>query len=240
LLRAIATRLQQEIADTFGYTAIDSFLNGPRDVLWCPAEIAPRNRMEQSARLERARELNTPFMSFWRIGERPNRSRRNLPLAYEGAYTNDDRTEKYKMRPVKLAFQVEHWAHDEEDHEFAIETYLKWIDPEPELVLTDINGVTFQMPMQFQDPKDNSRIPEIYKIGRLHRETFVFTVDGYVIDATGDVFVTIETITWNIWDYSAYGTVEDAVLLKTPPDITESFHWDAEDAVWDDPTQVWG
>lgn len=239
MLRAIATKLQQEVADIFGYTAIDPILNGPRDVLWCPAEIALRNRMEQSAKLERPRELNTPFMSFWRIGERPNRARRNVPLAYDGAYTNADRTEKYKMRPVKLAFQIEHWSAAEDDHEFAVETYLKWMDPEPELVLTDVNGVTFQMPMQFQDPKDNSRIQEIYNIGRLHRETFVLTIDGYVIDATGDVFVTIDTITWNIWDYGAYGTVESAVILKSPADITENFNWDSQDAIWDNPAQAW-
>lgn len=222
MIRAITTQLQQEIADRFALTEVDSVTSGPRDVLWAPAEIALRNRMEQSAQLGRDPEILPPFLSFWRIAERLDKPRLNLPAAEYGVPTGSGLTRRYKLTPVDLVYQIEHWAEKEVNHEDAIRRFFQWSDFPPPLTLTDVNGVTFDLPTTFMDPVDNSRIPEIWNIGSLYRETMVVRIGGYVVEDSGaGAFKTIETITWNVYDYSAYGTTEDAVLVKAMPDITE-------------------
>jgi hypothetical protein len=137
----------------------------------------------------------------------------NLPLAEDGAPTTSTRATRYTLRPVFIVFQAEHWASMHVNHEAAIESYIKWTMPLPELVVTDANGVVFQMPLWTIDPQDNSRIPELYEMGELYRETFTFRVGGYVVESSSGGAL-IEKVKWNIWDYSATGEIADAVVIK--------------------------
>jgi hypothetical protein len=215
MLRTIQEAFLEEMASKFGYaTPTDSGRDdAPRDVLWCPPEIAMRRRQEQSSRLNRSPEQNMPFLSFWRTAVSPDKSRRNVPMAVDGVPTDSTRVMRYTLRPVFIVLQAEHWADKHVDHEGAIENFIRWTDPLPELVVTDSNGVVFQLPMWVLDPQDNSRISEVFEAGEIYRETFVFRLNGYVVTSSSG-YKPIETIKWNIWDYSATGDTDDAVLIK--------------------------
>jgi hypothetical protein len=216
VLRTIQEAFLAEMASKFGYsTPLDSTRvgNPPRDVLWCPPELAFRLRAEQSSELERPVEENFPFMSFWRTAVSPDLNRANLPQMWDGVPTDTTRATRYTLRPVRIVLQAEHWSSDHEVHEAAIENYFKWTMPVPELVVTDSNGVVFQLPMWVIDPQDNSRIPELFEVGEIYRETFTFAIGGYVVESTGG-YKPIETIKWDIWDYSATGEIADAVRIK--------------------------
>ncbi len=222
MLRAITTQLQLEIAARFGHTAVDTGSGSPREVLWCPPEIALRERSEQNSRLGRPPDENMPFLSFWRIGYRLNLFRLNTPLATSGAHTSDAGTGVYKMVPLDLVYQIEAWSDKEVNFETAIENYYRWASPAGELVLTDTGGVTFQLPLTFLDAQDNSRIQELYDIGRLHRATFPMMVSGYVV-TDGGTFKTIETIKYNIYEF--HGDPDESLLAKSVS-LGGVFAWD--------------
>lgn len=230
MLRATATQLQQTIANQFGLTAIDAITSGPRDVLYVVPEIALRARQEQCSELGLDPEQNMPFLSFYRTGYQLNKPRLNLPLITDGAFTDDNRTRKYKMRPVRFVFQIEHWSDKPEDFEEAIENFYKWSVLPGELVLTDTEGVTFQLPINFDDVQDNSRLRELFDIGPIYRATMPVVVSGYIITENGP-FTTIHTITWNIWDYSAYGNPDRAILIKSGEVVGPESRWDV--SIWD-------
>lgn len=206
----------EQVATQFGYTATDSGRDGaPRDVLWCPPEIALRERQEQSSRLSRAPEQNFPFLSFWRTAVSLDKDRLNVPLTYYGVPTSTTRLTHYKLRPVKIVLQLEHWASKHTNHESAIENYIKWVTPLPELQVEDANGVTLHVPIWTIDPQDNSRIAELYEVGSIFRETFTFTLGGWVTVSVGGYSV-IEKVKWNIWESTfSDGVVSDSVLMKT-------------------------
>ena len=204
MLRLIQENLMGQIASRFDYsTPTDPSREGgpPRDVIWCPPENAVRVRMGQSARLDREREAHLPFMSFWRTGGREDKRRLNVPLATQGAPTDDTYTRRYGMRPVNLVYQIEHWSKDHPLHEEAYERWMRWTMPLPVVDFTDGNGVGFELPTAVLEPQDNSRIAEIYDIGEVYRWTFVMVVAGFVISDSGEgSYVPITRAVWSIYD----------------------------------------
>jgi hypothetical protein len=216
MLRATQLALQAEIATRFGLTTTDT-VDGTstyRDVVWGPPDVAFRLRSEQSSKLGRNPESIFPFASFWRTGYRANMQRLNTMLAESGASTDSNLTQKYKMKPLDLAFQVEYWSYKPGEYEAAIENWYKWKLPGNILELTDVNDITFEMNLVLGDAQDNSRLQEQFEIGKIYRATFPVAVGSFVIE-DGGTFVTIETIFWTFNDYSATDDVDDAVLIKS-------------------------
>jgi hypothetical protein len=215
VLRATQIQALTDIAAAFGYsTPVDDGRDdAPRDVLWCPSDIALRRRAEQSSRLSRAPESHMPFMSFWRPDVKWNTQRANTPLARDGALTGDARTYIYQMRPVDVYLQVDHWSRKHTDHEAAIENYFRWSAPPTQMSLTDDAGVVFNLPMWFGEGTDNSQIMKVYDLGEIYRWTFTFWVGSYVVTGSSS-FALIETVKTRWLDYGATGETEDAVLIK--------------------------
>lgn len=213
MIRATETHLQSEVATRFGYNAVNPQTSAPRDILWCPPEIALRKRSEQSSRLGRAREENLPFFSFWRTGYRGESERFNWPLANRGAATSDGLSRFYKMIPLELAFQIEFWTDNEEEFEEAIKSWYFW-KKGALFTLTDLNGVTLDLGLKFLDAQDNSRIPELFSIGEIHRATFPMAISSYVIEDSGEVFQTIEMVRWSFRDNSFVTDFADAPIIK--------------------------
>lgn len=245
MLRMIQENLMMQIAAAFGYlTPVDLTREGdpPRDVIWCPPEIALRRRQEQSSALDRTPEIHVPFMSFWRTMGREDKKRLNVPLAWRGAPIDGSYTRYYGLRPVSLVYQIEHWSKDHPVHELAYEKWINWTMPLPVVSFTDANGVQFDLPTSVIDPTDNSRIPEIYEIGELYRWTFNMVVQGYVITDSGEEsYVPIEKVIWNIWDVPTGEAPDEATLIKAvdidaPPLVTA---WDTPAPWWDTPGQKW-
>jgi len=214
---SVATTLSQLLADSFALTEVDSITSGPRDVIWAPAEIAQRMRAEQSSQLGRDPDQNMPFISFWRTASRPAKLRRSLPMAREGVYTGAANVGLYKMVPVDMVFQCEHWSNvkSEADLESAMRRYFMWAEPPNQLTVMDQNDVYYDLQLKFPvDPTDSSRLMEMFEIGRLHRWTFVVVVQAFAVTG-GITFHPIESIGWTVWDYSAYGDIERAVELDS-------------------------
>lgn len=216
MIRATETKLQSEIASRFGYNAVNPQTSAPRDVLWVPPELALRKRAEQSSNLGRPPEENFPFLSFWRTGYRMSMERFSWPLANRGAATADGRGTYYKMIPLELAFQIEFWTDDEDDYEESIRSWYFW-KKGAVLVLTDSNAVTFDLGLKFADAQDNSRIPELFQIGEIHRSTFPLLISSYVIqrDPESGEFETIDTVVWSVRDNSYAIDFADAPIIKT-------------------------
>lgn len=214
-----------QIAAAFDYsTPTDPTREGdpPREVLWCPPEIALRRRQEQTSELNLSPEVHLPFMSFWRTMGREDKKRLNVPLAWRGAPIDSSYTRYYGLRPVNLVYQIEHWSKEHPIHEDAFEKWVNWTMPLPVVNFTDANGVTFDLPTTVIDPIDNSRIPEIYEVGELYRWTFAMAVQGFVATDSGEAsYVPIETVRWNIWDSTAGDTPTTAELIKTV-DVVET------------------
>ena len=219
MLRMIQENLMEQIAAQFGYaTPTDPTREGdpPRDVLWCPPDIATRIRQEQSSELNRDPEANLPFVSFWRTGGRQDKRRFNVPLATRGAPIDAAYTRRYGLRPVNLAYRIDHWSRDHPVHEVAYENWMKWVMPLPVIGFVDGNGVQFELPTTVIEPEDTSRITEIYEIGELYRWTFTMVVAGYVITDSGqDSYVPIDKVVWKVFDGSAGQTPVDAELIKS-------------------------
>ena len=215
----IQENLMDQIATRFDYaTPTDPSRTGdpPRDVLWCPPEIALRIRMEQSSALDRTPEIHLPFMSFWRTMGREDKKRLNIPLAWRGAPIDSTYTRRYGLRPVNLVYQIEHWSKNHPVHEVAFEKWMRWTMPLPVVNFTDANGVVFDLPTTVIDPTDNSRIPEIFEIGELYRWTFNMVVQGFVITDSGpDSYVPIDKVVWDIFDGTAGQTPAEAELIKS-------------------------
>lgn len=214
-----------QAAAAFGYsTPTDPTRAGnpPRDVLWCPPEIALRRRMEQSSELNREPEVHPPFLSFWRTMGREDKKRLNVPLATGGAPTDSTYTRRYGLRPVNLIYQFDHWEKDHPAHEEAFERWLRWTMPLPQVAFTDANGVQFNLPTTVIDPTDSSRIPDIYEMGELYRWTFVMAVQGYVITDSGEEsYVPIEKVVWDLRDGTTGQTPATTVRIKTV-DVVET------------------
>ncbi len=220
MLRMIQENLMDQIAAAFGYsTPTDPSRDGapPRDVLWCEPDVALRERMEQSSRLDRTPEVHLPFMSFWRTMGREDKKRLNVPLATRGAPIDDTYTRYYGLRPVNLVYRIDHWSKEHPIHEVAYENWMRWTMPLPVVSFDDANGVHFDLPTTVIDPDDTSRIAEMYEIGELYRWTFSMVVAGFVITDSGEAsYVPIETVKWNIWDTPVGDDLPgDAQLIKS-------------------------
>lgn len=239
MLRLIQENLMGQIAARFDYsTPTDPSRQGdpPREVLWCPPEIAVRVRMEQSSELDRAPEVHLPFMSFWRIGGREDKRRLNLPLVTRGAPIDPTYTRRYGMRPVNLVYQIEHWAKDHPVHEEAYEKWMRWTMPLPVVGFTDGNGVEFELPTSVLEPQDNSRIAELYEIGEVYRWTFAMVVAGFVVTDSGvDSDVPITRVEWGLYE----GAPGSSVLAKSAPVTATITAWDTPLPWWDQPDQQW-
>lgn len=214
MIRATTRKLQSEAAIRFGLTAVDSDMF-PRDVIWCPADIALRKRAEQSAALGRAPEQHFPFISFWRTGWIRQLGRYNAGVAIRGVSIDDSLASYYKMKPIELTYQFEFWAKDEEIFEAAVETWLDWSMPGAVLVLTDSNNVTFDLGLKFLEPQDNSYILRMFDIGEIHRATFALAVSSYLVSGVEEPGAIIDEIEWSFRDSSAVEDLADAPVIKT-------------------------
>jgi hypothetical protein len=229
MLRVTATHLVQEVSDQFGFTAIDPRTTGPRDVLFCPSAVAFRIRMEQIAELKRNepsnyendhRNLLFPFMSVYRTRVMYARDRSNATAAFKGAkYERDDDLDiykKYKMVPCDMSFELHYYSDKVDEGEGAIEDYLRWAAPANQLSFEDNSGVTFRLPIIFENPvtTDDPELGRQYDIGVIYHSVYGVTVRGWVTEDPGQEIKTILSIHFDVYYYRNSDT-STAKLLET-------------------------
>ena len=216
MIRATQLKIQAELATRFSLTetVVKNGIQTYRDILWTQPDVALRSRAEQSSLLGRDPESSFPFISFWRTGWRGNMQRSNTLLSESGTNTDENYTQRYTLKPIDLAFQVEYWTNKSSEFEAAVEYWYDWKMPGDYLLLQDTEGVSFELNLVLGDAQDNSRLQEQYQVGKIQRATFPLAVGSYIVGDQG-TFTTIETVYWSLNDYSATGDIDDAVELKS-------------------------
>lgn len=205
MIRIISTHLQAELFSIFfggsGY---------PYEVIYVPQTNAFRARYKQQSGIG-FQEMNPPFMTFFPLGINNTPTRLNVPAADKGL--RHSASLKYKMVPITLTYQAEYYSKDVGDHEAALETFFKWTAPPSELVITDLNGVVFNLPMNVGEATIRPLIEQERIVGTMYQFGFPIEIFGWVVTDGGPINTILST-TVNIYDYTG-GVKETSPLIYT-------------------------
>ena len=217
MLRAVTLQLIEDLASQFSLSnrmTIDS-LDMPRDVIYCPVNLAERKRQERLKLAGVSNDILLPYMSFYRVGISDDVERFNLTILKDGlqvaAQSPDSKADTAEMVPVTATYQADYYMRTETQKEVAVKHWVRWRES-PWLTIEDAEGTSWNLPLDLRGMEDTSDLEQEYVEGGMHRLTFSFMVKLFVLTYTE--FNTILTIKWSMRDYDGNVTWDNNTITE--------------------------
>jgi len=170
---ALKIAVFQRFDEYFGLTNIKN------DIVFQPRSIQERKIAEKRG------ELSVEFMGLWRPHIAPDWSRQRTPLARDGImleYTDSNKTSIVTVKAVPAAFDYElrFWSRDLNSLTLATESYIKWAQDLPNLVVYYDDSYEMDFYLRFGDIVDETDF-NIYEKGLYYVHMMPIKLEGWVL-----------------------------------------------------------
>jgi len=170
---AMKAAVFQRFGDFFGLT------DRSKDLVFQPKSISQRKIAEKRG------EASVEFISLWRNKISPDWTRQRTSVARDGInlkYTDSGKSTLVNIKavPVQMDYELRFWSRDFNSITYAAESYLKWFQDFPNLVV-NYNGLyEMDMYMKFGSWTDETDY-NIYEKGLYYVAEMPITLDGWVM-----------------------------------------------------------
>lgn len=164
-----------------------------RDLVFQPKAIVQRKIAEKRG------QASVEFLSLWRNKITPDWERQRTSVARNGIdvrYTNSNETYfvNIKAVPVQMDYELRFWSKDYNSITLAVESYMKWFQDFPNLVIYYQGLYKMEMYMKFGPWTDETDY-DIYEKGLYYVSSMPISLDGWVMTS-----ITVPTVTEIIVD----------------------------------------
>jgi hypothetical protein len=170
---AMKTSVFQRFGGFFGLS------NQTNDLVFQPKSICQRKIAEKRG------EASVEFISLWRNRITPDWARQRTSVARDGIYLNYQDSNKtsiltIKAVPVTMDYELRFWSKDLNSVTYAAESYMKWFQDFPNLIVY-FNGLyEMDMYMKFGAWTDETDY-NIYEKGLYYVAEMPITLDGWLM-----------------------------------------------------------
>ena len=170
---ALKIAVFQRFDEYFGLTNIKN------DIVFQPRSIQERKIAEKRG------ELSVEFIGLWRPHIAPDWSRQRTPLARDGImleYTDSNKTSivTVKAVPAVLDYELRFWSRDLNSLTLATESYIKWMQDFPNLVVYYDDSYEMDFYLRFGDILDETDF-NIYEKGLYYVHMMPIKLEGWVL-----------------------------------------------------------
>ena len=175
------------------FNRFDSFFgltNQNRDLVFQPKSICQRKIAEKRG------EASVEFMSLWRTNVATDWERQRTALARSGMnieFVDSNKTSVVNIKavPVILSYELRFWSRNLDSTTQAIESYMKWFQDHPNLILYYQGLYEMDIYVKFGDAVDETDY-DIYDKGLYYVTRVPLTLEGWLLtEVTSKTVLTI-------------------------------------------------
>ena len=161
------------------FSGIFDLTDQNRDLVFQPKVITERKIAEKRG------QTSVEFISLWRSRVSPDWSRQRTSVARDGMnvqYTDSTKSSivNIKAVPIGIDYELRFWSHELDDITHAIESYMKWFQDFPNLIINYQDLYEMDMYMKFGDCVDETDY-NIYEKGLYYVSQMPIHLDGWVL-----------------------------------------------------------
>jgi hypothetical protein len=170
---AMKAAVFQRFSGFFGLTTQN------RDLVFQPKAVTERKIAEKRG------QLSMEFISLWRNRITPDWSRQRTSIARDGIYikytdSNKSSIVTIKAVPVVMDYELRFWSRELDDITYAAESYMKWFQDFPNLVVYYNGLYEMDMYMKFGAWNDETDY-NIYEKGLYYIAEMPISLEGWIL-----------------------------------------------------------